>query len=473
MVADIKGEAVRSGYATSIIAAVLSLAVHAQAFAAEQYGQVALISDFHFNPFDPPNLAGALVIRPVEEWPEEFATIEQQAMSKWGSDTNHALLASSLEAFAKNAAEADFAIVVGDFLSHKFAKKAAAALGVASTDDKVRSLAEKTTIFVADSLSRALPEKPIIVMLGNNDSDCGDYRITPDGGYLAATRETVRRLAGSELVAADFDKTYGAGGYYGVRHPALPQIQILVVNDILWSARYRDACGSGDEAAAANMLSWLRDSMERQRDAGGSVWLVHHIPWGIDPHTTAYAREADCAEQVVPFLREPYATEFPKLLREYGSTIQASFAGHIHTDDYRLLTDAKSRPLVAQKIVPAISPIYHQNPGFDIVDYDRKTGMPEDYSTYYLANLDSASTAVPGDWRFEYTFTQAYGLAKYSAEDLAKLIEAVDAGGPASATYRQLYALRHEQLPQKDLPVYVCAMKELEANRFNECRCGR
>ncbi len=448
------------------------LTAHTPVAADEQSHAVALISDFHFNPFDPPDLAGALVSRPAEAWPEVFATIRKQAMSSWGRDTNHALLASSLDAFARAAAEADFVVVGGDFLVHKFEKKAMDALGAASTEDKVRSLALKTTLYVGDAFSRELPDKPIVVALGNNDSDCGDYRIDPGGDYLSGTREMVRRMVGEGLVAADFDRTYDAGGYYALRHPTLPGTRILVLNDILWSARYRDACGSDGEAAASAMLDWLRGNLARQKADGGSAWLVHHIPWGIDPYSTAHAKGDDCAARVVPFLREPYGAEFRELLRQYAATVRTSLAGHIHTDDYRLLADVGSRPLLAQKIVPAISPIYFQNPGFEILSYDSRTGALTDFSTYYLANLNSASLDVPGDWRLEYTFTEAYGLGRFSAETVRDLIASAEAGGKAAATYRRLYDLRHAQLPEEDLPVYVCAMRELETDRFEECWCG-
>ena len=58
-------------------------------------------------------------------------------------------------------------------------------------------LAATTSNYVAEAIALSLPGKPIILALGNNDSDCGDYQIDPGGPYLAATRETVRRLAGS------------------------------------------------------------------------------------------------------------------------------------------------------------------------------------------------------------------------------------------------------------------------------------
>lgn len=442
------------------------------ALSAEKQGTFGLISDIHLDPFDPPDIAARLASAPVDAWDGIFATIDKQAMALWGRDTNFALFASSSAVFAKMAADADFVLVPGDFLAHEFEKKAAQALGLDPADDTVRKLAVKTTVFVGNSLAQALPNKPIILALGNNDSDCGDYRITPDGGYLADTRDMVRRLAGPDLITSDFDKTYAAGGYYAVRHPGLPNTRILVVNDVLWSAKYEDACGSGGEAAAEAMLGWLRKELAEVQAGGGAVWLVHHIPWGVDPYSTAHSHETTCPAKVVAFLREPYASAFIGLLRQHRDIVQASYSGHVHTDDYRLLIDEDDVVLGLQKIPPAISPIYQQNPGFQLITYDLDTGVPTDFSTYYLTNLDRASLAVPGDWQLEYTFTEAYHLAQYSAEGVAAMVAEVKAGGAATDTYRRLYMVSHGALPQDDLPAYICAMTRLEQDNYTRCYCG-
>jgi sphingomyelin phosphodiesterase acid-like 3 len=70
-------------------------------------------------------------------------------------------------------------------------------------------------------------------------------------------------------------------------------------------------------SAAQAMLSWLGDRLARQRATAGRVWLVHHILWGSDPYSTINARASTCPAKVVPFLREPFASDFLALLVEY------------------------------------------------------------------------------------------------------------------------------------------------------------
>src|SRR5260370_41485475 len=95
----------------------------------------------------------------------------------------------------------------------------------------------------------------------------------------------VRRLVRAERLAPDFDETYAAGGYYAVRHPTVANGLIVVVNDVLWSTRYRDACGTDGLAAAQAMLGWFRDRLARQRASGGGGRLGAPHPRGVHPPT--------------------------------------------------------------------------------------------------------------------------------------------------------------------------------------------
>jgi hypothetical protein len=436
---------------------------------AEGSGTLVVITDFHFNPFEPPELAATLAISAPAAWPATFAAVRDQAMSRTGEDTNHALLVSSLVPFAKAVASADFAIVAGDFLAHEFNDKASRALGVAAESQTAREMAVKTMFFVGDALADALAGKPAIIALGNVDSSCGDYRIEPGGSYLAATRPMVRRLVGAERLEPDFDATYAAGGYYAARHPTIANGLIVVVNDVLWSANYRDACGTDGLAAAQAMLGWLRDQLARQRGAGGRVWLVHHIPWGIDPYTTINTGASNCPAKVVPFLREPFASDFPALLAEYRDVLQASFSGHTHFDDYRLLIDQRGTVFGADKVTPAISPIFGQNPGFQLFTYDRGSGAPSDFSTWYLANPGAAPGAA--DWRFEYTFTGAYRRPHYSPEAVKAVWQAMSNDSAVRDTYRRLYNVGRGELADP-LTAYFCAIGHLDRPSFTDCYCG-
>lgn len=445
---------------------LLVLATTGQPAHGQNSGTFGVISDIHFDPFDPPGLAASLARSAPAAWPAAFAAAtKDQAMSAVGKDTNHALLASSIAAFARATAGADFALVTGDLLVHEFNRTAAAALGVDPASPAVADLAVKTSLFVVDAVGGALAGKPVIVALGNEDSSCGDYRVEPGGAYLLAMREAVRRLVGAERLLPDFDATYAAAGYYAVRHPTVANGLIVVLNDVLWSRHYRDDCPLRGPGAGEAMLGWLREQLARQRTAGGAVWMVHHIPWGIDAYSTVHANAASCAAKAVPFLREPFASALSALLVEYRDVVRASFSGHTHFDGYRLLTDRVGTIVGLNKITPAVSPIYGQYPGFQVFTYDRQSVAPTDFSTWHLS---SPATA----WRLEYTFTNAYGQPRYGPDIVAAVWQSMAKGGAARDIYRRLYTVGRSEPSADDLAALVCALGHIDVASFTACYCG-
>jgi 3',5'-cyclic AMP phosphodiesterase CpdA len=450
----------------AVLAAILFTGFQAPALTAEA-GRFTAISDIHFDPFGDDAAVRALAAARPADWPALLAGLPSVPASQYGSDTNRTLLASALAAIAAAGADADFAIVSGDLLSHGFDDDAAKVLGV----EAAPGLAERTSLFVAESVARTHPGKPVILALGNNDSGCGDYEIEPGGAYLAALGETVKRLAGEGRVAADFDTTWRAGGYYAVAHPTVPGTSILVLNDILWSTRYQDACGTDGLAAGRAQMEWLSASLAAQAAAGGRVWLVHHIPWGIDAYSTLHAKGGTCAERVVPFMKAEFAEAFATAIRRHAARIELSLSGHIHTDDYRLLFDAAGTPVAADKIVPAISPIYGQNPAFQVFTYDRESGAPADFATIALANLPDLGPA-DGRWQESYVFGRAYGLSGYATDTVAALWNGLGQGGRIRDVYAANYNAGHGALPEADLDGYACAIGFVDPGAYSACYCG-
>ncbi|MET0429140.1 MAG: metallophosphoesterase [Microvirga sp.] len=441
--------------------------------AAADPGRFALISDIHFDPFAQPALASELGPRAAAEWPAILGTSGGPAISGRGQDTNPALLSSTLSTLGAAAGDVDFVIVAGDLLAHRFDQKAAGALGTAGSAELVRSLAARTALYVGGAVGRALPGRPVVISLGNNDSDCGDYRLDPGGPFLAATRDAVRGLAGPAQLMPDFDRTFEAAGYYGLRHPTVPGAVILVVNDVLWSTEYRDACGTRGTTAADAMMDWVEARLAEAARAGERVWLVHHIPTGIDPYATLQAQAGlSCAARTRPLLREPYASRFIGLLRDHAGTIQANFSGHTHQDSYRLVTVAGVAAGV-EKMAPSISPIFGNNPGFHVFDYDRPSGDLRDFSTWFLSNLDEAARGGAAAWRQEYVFTQAYAQPDYSPGSVARVADGLARSGtPAVRAFRQFYPVEHGEIGLDAMPVQVCAIGHLDVPTFAACHCG-
>ena len=417
--------------------------------AAGESGTFAVISDIHFNPFAPP---------------------KDQATSRIGEDTNHALLTSGLATFARAMASADFAIVPGDLLAHGFNAKAAAALGVDPSSPAVDDMAAKTTLFVADALAEALGGKPAFVALGNEDSKCGDYKVEPGGPYLAATREAVRRLVGAERLEADFAETWAAAGYYAARHPTVANGLIVVLNDVMWSPQYQDTCGSNGLAAAAG-----HDELAAREAGAAARGRRPGLAGASHPLGNRCLRHDQ--------RQGPVVSGEGRSVPEGAVRVRASGAadGVSRRDPGELLGPHPLRRLPASdrprgtvvgldKLTPALSPIFGQNPGFQVFTYDKQTGAPTDFSTWHLTNPGAAAEAA--DWRLEYTFTEAYRQPRYAPDIVGTLWQAMMKGGAVRDTYRRLYKVGRGELSADGLAAYLCAIGHTDVASFTTCYCG-
>ncbi len=251
----------------------------------------------------------------------------------------------------------------------------------------------------------------------------------------------------------------------------MPGTLIVVLNDILWSQRYVDACGRDGAAAGRAQMDWFAATLAAQAAAGGRVWLVHHIPWGIDPYATEHSRADTCRARVTPLLADTYAEGFLGLVRDHAAMIDLGLSGHVHTDDYRLLLDDAGRPLMADKVIPAISPIFGQNPAFQIFTYDRDSGMPTDFAAIRLANLPDLGPAE-AEWMRAYVFSEAYGAPGYSPEAVATLWNGLGQGGRIRDAYAGNYNSGHGALASASLDGYACAVGYPDPSGYAACYCG-
>ena len=84
-------------------------------------------------------------------------------------------------------------------------------------------------------------------------------------------------------------------------------------------------------------------------------------------------------------------------------------------DDYRVAVDAHGHPFLLTHLTPGLCQFDSNNPGFQVMRYNRATGALEDLATYIIPDLRTAAPAA-NPWRLEYDFDQAFGYSAYTRE---------------------------------------------------------
>ncbi|HEV2301386.1 MAG TPA: metallophosphoesterase [Stellaceae bacterium] len=427
-------------------------------------GQFLALSDIHFDPMADPSLVDRLNAAAPEDWAKIFASSSDKSLGRYGRDTDWPLLSSALSAMKEALPHPDFVVMTGDFLAHSF-RVHFDLTARNHSDAAYRAFIERTMRFLALQLERAFPKTPILPVLGNNDSYCGDYRLTPGGAFLKDVEPTMRGLLGG-AAGAGFAGHWRGLGNYAVRLPRLPHVRVAGLDTVFFSAHYSAACAGaakGDPGKAS--LAWLAGTLAAARRAHERVWLLYHVPPGIDDYATA--RFGACPQNIVPLWQPAYQTAFAALLKEYADTIAASLAGHLHTDAFRL-ADRTALTLV----IPAISPIFGENPGFKTISYD-SAGRLDDATTYELPSLSGGAA-----WVEEYRFTSEWRLPRLDLASLDRLYRRIGGEPRTRARWLSLYALSNASFwpaeaaeRAKRSRAAYCAGGHLSATGFATCYC--
>jgi sphingomyelin phosphodiesterase acid-like 3 len=439
-------------------------------------------SDIHFNPMADPKLVAELAAADPTHWEAILQRTEPAAFSLYGQDTNWWLLQSALDQMRKTLPNPAFVMYTGDLLAHEFPKTYRNATHD-HDPEHYRAFVLKTVQFLALEFRKRFPGTKILLTPGNNDEDCGDYSIAAGGIFLSDTAGVARELARADAI---FTSDWKALGSYNVPHPTVAGVRILSLNSIFFSNRYHatsfsKGCATVESAAAGDLFNWLKANLAAAQQANQKVWLVFHIPPGIDGYSTTHNHAAQAqvigdsanvaCKPIVPMWVPTWTQQVDGLLEEFQSTVIASFAGHTHNDDFRLVSKAGiNRAFVL--IDPAVSPIYDQNPGFRIVTFARD-GSLVDQTTYYLANLKQASSKVRGRWKKEYQFTREWKMPRLDLGSLGTIYSDIQTTKTARDRWLKLYNVSSAAaiVPPDTVRGLYCAVVALDVAVYQSCYC--
>jgi sphingomyelin phosphodiesterase acid-like 3 len=326
-------------------------------------------------------------------------------------------------------------------------------------------------------LRENLPGVPVYAALGNNDSDCGDYQLDANSEFLAATGKVMAAdLPEAERKQAEVD--FAVGGYFAARLP-IAHTRMLVLDDLFMARKYATCGGKPDAQAAADQIAWLKHQLDAARSEKEKVWLMAHIPPGVDPFSTATKGADICAGKAPAMFLSSEAME--ETMAEYGDVIQLAIFAHTHMDEVRLLVDRRSAGLhkpVAVKLVPSISTIDGNEPAFTVASVDAATAAMTDYRVVAASSATGAGTANEGTtWSEEYDYQKDFGQPDFSARSVSALVDAFGKDPAAHAPMSQSYLSHYSaggaaRALTPFWPQYVCALDHDSGDDYRTCVCA-
>jgi sphingomyelin phosphodiesterase acid-like 3 len=354
------------------------------------------------------------------------------APASFGKDTNEALFRSALAAMQRADPNPPVVVIGGDFLAHDI-----------RPEDAIT-----TETAIAEQFGSTFPHAQFVVTLGNEDSDCGDYRLAANSAFLRAFAAAWAPLVDRRGAAPGFATTFPRDGFYVAQLP-VHRLRAVVVDDVVWAPRFQP-CGRTREGAA-RVLAELRGALPLH---GERTWVLMHIPPGIDAYSTIrLAHEL----LVVPLLDPAPRASAVDLLEQPERDVALVLTGHVHRFSFRLLErPGEAAPLFT---MPAISPIYGNTPSFVTADIASDGTL--------LAADEHA--LVDGVWR-DLGGTRALGMPRVDSRAIGALLDRLAFDPTLRARWSRLYnGAGRPEITQRSWRGYWCATFALTATGFRDC----
>jgi len=461
---------------------------------------VVAISDIHFNPLANPALFTSLNAQPASQWKSIFANDQATnpaPPATFGADTNYPALELALAALKQNLGSSPVVLFSGDMLGHYlpwyfcelYANPAATltpppspACTLNSTGTAaMQSFLDKTMAFVSTEIRANVGNVPVIFVPGNIDT----YDIAgtgPNAQFLSDNASTYyTQLLNSSIDQASFQSTFTTLGSYSAPILNSKVLVIALDSNPFAQSPYLPPLNPYAE------LTWLDSQLSAAQAAGQTVWLMMHVPPGIN--TTGTAQNA--AKKVAPnpgmddeaamMWQAQYQAEFMLILAKYPGLIAMGITGHTHMDEFRVLPTGD-----VLFGIPGISPVFGNNPAFKIFTVAQASQMPMDYQTI---NYNLAASPAPAQYSSLYTFSTAYGatagttLASSSqqlypqltliAPATASFINYYDAGNATSFPYPTgpgtFIQIPWNMANTANWPLYSCGISQMDESDYVDC----
>ncbi len=436
-------------------------------------------SDLHFDPFGFPGLTDTLMASRAGQWPGIFrAAAGNNGFGGYGADVNYNLFISALKQMKAVHPRPNFIVMTGDFLSHDFGMIFQQQTGI-KNPDSLFSFIYKTLQFVTATVEAYFPGVTLFPVLGNNDSYCGDYQAETSGRFFNQVSELWYPLVRKVVSRAAFEASFRRGGYYAAQNPADSQHRIIVLNTVVYSSsydsrKYPNYCNDSiPDSAGIWQTAWLKAQLQECRLRKKKVWLLYHIPPGINAYSSSTGY-GDCTGNITGFWKSGYNQAFIDLVAEYKDVIALNMSGHTHMDHFELFLDSTLTPYNFVHVTPAISPIFGNNPVFEEISYLKGSAIWKDYTAWYFRGFSGDSAG--NTWKEEYTFSRVYKEPVITARTLLGAFVQIYIDSAARGNFIRYYNSSNTLSPAitpKTFLAYWCAIGFLESAGYGHCACDQ
>lgn len=285
----------------------------------------------------------------------------------------------TLENLKKEEFESDFILLLGDNYGHNYFR-----------DDGNTDLFKWNDYFY-ESILKNFPDKKIIPVLGNHETDPVDYFDFDDKENIIIKKiyKNFEKFIDNEKI-----EDYINNGFYELEYDDFG-VKFIVLNSQMTDILNFYLIKKHSELL--NFFEKLTDSVYESEKKDQKVILLNHINFGNDGAYDAYEKNM-------------YA-----LIERFNQTITTSLSGHTHSDEFRFIKNQKEEIIHINYISPSITTFANYNPSFRI--YNFENGKINDYNQYRFDidfyNKEAEKKIYNFDYKKAYSFKNEYNITNW------------------------------------------------------------
>lgn len=446
-------------YICCLLLMVISVSTFADDIKKSKQFTFLTLADLHFDPFiachsvksSPCPLIVKLRELPVTAW-SKILMESDISLQLYRQDSTYSLIASALQEAKKagDAANSQFVIILGDFFGHEFRQYYRKYTHDHSASG-YHNFIKKTLIFLSNEIRKTFPAIDVYMVVGNNDSYQNDYYANPQGPFFHDAANLWSRFIRETASSQKMQKEFSNAGYYAIDIGAYPKMRLIVLNTTLFSYK---AKGENIAEAALQELNWLHQELAMARKNQQKILIAMHIPPQVDMYLTSRIR----LFTLLNLWKDRYIIRFRSELNEFASDIAGILAAHLHFSWFQILAfDTGEIPMIG---TPSISPIFGNDPGFNILKYSVYSSKVENFISYSYP-LKKHVWGALHDRNQVYLSTCKYCTSILSLHELLQKKE-------LRGKYQTLAELQNKLFPKWSLHNW-CIMQALEETNDEYC----
>ncbi|KEG05883.1 beta-fructofuranosidase-like protein [Trypanosoma grayi] len=328
--------------------------------------QVSLLSDTHYDPaYGQPNGYGKCVV-------------ESPALGVPGCDAPPDLITSVCADMS--AQSSAYMFMAGDLQRHQFDESGL------TLNDTIGTLTEN---LAAVNTSGTIEGPRVAIAMGNNDM-VPNYYLDAINGRNEFLKDEADIMEKNDLLLPEEAQQFVKCAYY--LRTVSPTVRLIVLHTLVWCYSISPAIPD-DETDPCGQFDFLNTQLADARKAGAKVIIMSHIPPYINVWGVLDARDFHSIRKDM-YWKPVYQQRFNNLMKEYSDTVRVQLYGHTHLFSFQVLPGG-----VPSFIIPAITPVYGNNPSYFISEFD-----DNDWSLRSLAQRFLSNTTWSNGLRVEDVF---------------------------------------------------------------------